>query len=206
MKGSPDFDILCNKRSAKVCESCNKSIATKLTWPAISSFCFFFFCALTAAFFARFKRFSRREVLFAPTISLATSATSPASSWSLSSRMPSKPFVLLPRNKWAKAAASLTSGCTNPALIKFTTCASLQTFFRYNVMKAAAARRATSTSPSFILTKKKSRNSLCIFWLRVLLCIWLMSLTMCVKICRRNDLSEKPNNLKYSGNVRMHGN
>mmetsp|Transcript_93135 Transcript_93135/g.267963 ORF Transcript_93135/g.267963 Transcript_93135/m.267963 type:complete len:205 (+) Transcript_93135:1308-1922(+) len=181
-------------------------MATKLMCEASSSFERFLFCARFAAICARFKRFSRRDVFFAPTISRATSFASASSSLSLSSRMPSRPFVLLPRNKCANAAAILQSGWTRPELIRFTTCLSLQTFLLYNEMNAAHARRATSTSPSFILAKNRSRSSLLVFWLFVFTLVWLISLMMWAKICLRKDLSDKLKSLKYKGSVRMQGN
>mmetsp|Transcript_90157 Transcript_90157/g.232721 ORF Transcript_90157/g.232721 Transcript_90157/m.232721 type:complete len:205 (+) Transcript_90157:1184-1798(+) len=181
-------------------------MATKLTCPCASCLLFRLVDAFLIDFFARSMRFSRFLVFLEPTRPLMVSLASSSSSSSLSSRMPSRPLVLLPRKRWASAAAIFTSGCTRPALIMLTTCRSLQTFCRYSEMKPAQARRETSLSPSRSCAKKKSLSSTLIFWLRVFVFICTMSRITWVKMILRRFLSCSRKSLKYSGIVSMQGN
>mmetsp|Transcript_90147 Transcript_90147/g.254221 ORF Transcript_90147/g.254221 Transcript_90147/m.254221 type:complete len:246 (-) Transcript_90147:245-982(-) len=183
-------------------------MATKLTQLSSPSFCFLFCKAFFAAFFALWTRFALLAVFLAPMMPLAASFASSSSSFSssLSFKIPSKPLVLLPRNKCARAAATFRSGCMSPALIRFTTRASFQMLCLFIETKTAHARRAMSASPSFSFAKKKSTSSFVFFWFRQAVLSCTRSLTMCLKIISRSRLSFNLNSLKYNGRAWMHGN
>mmetsp|Transcript_58067 Transcript_58067/g.170441 ORF Transcript_58067/g.170441 Transcript_58067/m.170441 type:complete len:256 (+) Transcript_58067:831-1598(+) len=130
-KGSPPLETRCSSLSDSVCGSCSMSMATKLTCPFMSSLCFLFAPFFFTAFLAFWRRFAFLPDFLEPWMCLRASfSSSSSSSSSLSSRMPSRPLVLLPRKRCVSAAAILVSGWTRPALIRLTTPASLQTFCR----------------------------------------------------------------------------